>query len=371
MLDPLSVSIEDEEEEEECVVSGLRPKLPWQTPDSAEIGPRLVTLGARLAESGRLEEALEVFEAARLLNPSDADLVMQVNRMHRRAIPRWHFAMLNDEERNDAFRRALSAALGRNSVVLDVGTGSGLLAMMAVRLGAKAAYSCEMLGPVARMARRIVAANGLADRIAIIGKRSSDLVIGQDVPELADVLVTETLDCGLLGEGLLPIVRHARRHLLRPGARIIPSSAVISFSLLESEDVHRNNFASTVRDLDVSLFNHFSSLEYFPVRLGTWGHRLLSEPSRIFDFDFQAGPLEPEERRVTVDVREGGLVHGVVFWFDADLGDGIRLTNAPQNPRSHWMQAVQCFETPVPVEPGRKLTVRASHDTTSITFELV
>ena len=61
-------------------------------------------------------------------------------RPHHASIPRWHFDMVLDQRRNDAFdaaiRRAieLKTAHGNKEVhVLDMGAGTGLLAMMAAR----------------------------------------------------------------------------------------------------------------------------------------------------------------------------------------------------------------------------------------------
>lgn len=293
-----------------------------------------------------------------------------INRVYRRLIPRWHFAMLNDVERNEAFSAALKAVVTPDDVVLDVGTGTGLLAMLAARAGARVVVSCEAIRPIAQVAKRIVAANNLSSHISIVAKTSSELRVGRELPDRADVLVTETVDCGLLGENILPIIRHAREHLLREGATVIPRGARVFFCLLESKGLHRNNYAREAGGLDVSLFNRFSSREHFPVRLSTWEHRLLSAPQPFFDFNFEAGELAPREAEVSVEVEADGLVHGIVFWFDLELSEGIHLTNAPANVNSHWMQAFHCFETPVRVERGAIVAVNVAHDETSFRFTM-
>lgn len=285
-------------------------------------------------------------------------------------IPRWHFAMLNDVERNKIFETAIKQVVHPNSTVLDIGAGSGLLAMMAARHGATSVTSCEMIQPIAHIASKIIATNGFQDRIKIVPKKSDDLIVGLDLAKRANVLITETVDCGLVGEGILPIIRHARQALLTPDAAIIPAKAVVKFSLLESDLVHNLNFASDAVSFDVSQFNVFSTVKYFPVRLWIWPHRLLSKPTTALEFDFRVDSLKPRQKEIPVQVEHNGTVHGVVFWFDLDLGNGVILSNAVDNQKSHWMQAVQCFEKPMIVQKGDllKLTVRQSD--TNINFQV-
>ncbi|MDI1482749.1 50S ribosomal protein L11 methyltransferase [Polyangium sp. y55x31] len=331
----------------------------------------LVEEGHRLAASFQLERALERFEEASSLDADNEAIVLTMNGLLRKLVPRWHFAMLNDHERNRAFERALEIAIGGSQcTVLDVGSGTGLLSMMAARAGAGAVFTCESVATIARLARRIIAENRLDHHVSVIPKVSTDLVVGRDIPRRADLLVIETVDCGLLGEGILPIVRHAREKLLRREAQIIPGRAKIRFQLLESDAVHRNNFAFEAGGFDVSLFNQVSTKTYFPVRLCAHPHAFLSPVVEAFEFDFERGPLEPRTRTVTVTTKQRGRVHGIAFWFELDLGGGVVLTNAPTNHQNHWMQAVQVFETPIDVERDEDLTVTCRHDDTSIRFSL-
>ncbi|MDJ0797773.1 MAG: 50S ribosomal protein L11 methyltransferase [Calothrix sp. MO_167.B12] len=285
-------------------------------------------------------------------------------------IPRWHFAMLNDVERNQAFETAIKHVVGPNSRVLDIGAGSGLLAMMAARHRASYVTSCEMIQPIAHVANKIIAINGFQDQIKIVTKKSQDLVVGLDLAQRADILITETVDCGLVGEGILPIIRHARQALLTADATIIPAKAVVKFSLLESHLVHNLNLASDAASFDVSPFNIFSTVGYFPVRLWIWPHRLLSKPTTALEFDFQVDSLEPRQEEISVQVEHNGTVHGVVFWFELDLGNGVVLSNAVDNEKSHWMQAVQCFEKPINVQKGDMLNLTIQQSDTNINFQI-
>ena len=86
-------------------------------------------------------------------------------------VPLWHVPMMNEHERNEAFHQGLqSAAPGKT--VFEIGTGSGLVAMMAARSGARHVFTCEAVPLVADTAARIVARNGYADRVTVLSKPS-------------------------------------------------------------------------------------------------------------------------------------------------------------------------------------------------------
>lgn len=93
--------------------------------------------------------------------------------------------MLHDAERNelyggaitDAVRRLTERAGGRPPRVLDIGTGTGLLAMMAVDAGAADVTAYEAFDPMADVAARVLEANGMTDRITLVRARSTDVEV--------------------------------------------------------------------------------------------------------------------------------------------------------------------------------------------------
>jgi predicted RNA methylase len=275
-----------------------------------------------------------------------------------RLVPRWHFAMLNDTQRNTALVEALERILPVGVTVLDIGSGSGLIAMAAIRAGARRVVTCEMNPLLAEIARQNVAAHRMSDVITVICKPSQLLEVGSDLAAPADVLVSEIVDCGLIGEGLLPSIRHARAHLLAPGGLMLPSAARLYGQLVHSEAVLALNRVDKADEFDMSLMNTLATSGHFPVRLNTWPHRIMSGQSRLVDLDLNRGPLDPGTRRVTFEATADGEAHGLVMWFELDLGGGITLSNAPQNTTSHWMQAIALFDTPVSVKAGESVPVR-------------
>lgn len=330
---------------------------------------RLCEEGDRLLREQRCLEALDVFKRALLLDGGYPEALSGYNRAIRQVVPRWHFAMVNDQERVAAFDRALAQAVGPDSIVLDIGSGSGLLALVAAAHGARLVVSCEGLAPVAEIAELIVRRNGLAGRVRICNKWSTELQVGVDIPEPADVLVTEIVDCGLLGEGVLPTLEHASQHLLRPGAKFVPQRGRVLAQLVESEELHLLNHVELAAGFDLSLFNRLSSLEYFSTRLAQYKYRPLTRPFDVFGFDFSAGCFAPERKLLRCVAAASGRCHAVVFWFSLQLAPGLALVNDPANVRSHWKQAVQSFAAPVWVGAGTELQVIVRHDRQRVFFE--
>jgi predicted O-methyltransferase YrrM len=281
-----------------------------------------------------------------------------VHRFASRHVPRWHFPMLNDEERNQAFAAALRQQVRPGDHVLDIGSGSGLLAMLAVRAGAARVTSCEADPLLAAVARQVVESNGFSDVITIVPVRSTDLEVGRDLAEPVDLIVTEIVDCGLIGEGLLPTLRHARQRLLKPGGRLVPQAARVTGAVLSCPSArHLNSVQATTLGLDLRAMNNLSTPGHFPIRLGTWPHTLLSEHAEIFHMDLVEEPLVDGSRVLRLPITESAVADGLVAWFELDLAEGIRLNNAPINAGSHWMQAYLPFGSPYPVIAGDQLVV--------------
>lgn len=333
-------------------------------------GP-FAAFGGREALLRRGEEALvrrDYASAVHLLGlagghlaPPEDRTARLMNRAVRELVPRWHFAMLNDRDRNDAYRRAIADVVRPGDLVLDIGTGAGLLALFAARAGA-VVVTCKMEPLVAAVAEQVVVDNGLSDRIRVVNARSTDLKVGVDLPVRADVLVTEIFDCGLLGEHVLPVLAHARQHLLRPEARLVPGSARLWGQLVESEQIYAQNAVSMVEGFDLSAFGQFRSVEYFSTYLHQYLHRELSEPFVLLDVDFTAATV-PTDVSVEVPVTESGKAHAIVMWFELDLARGITLRNHPsQNRYTHWRQALQTFDYPLECSEGTVLRLFAAHD---------
>jgi Tfp pilus assembly protein PilF len=340
----------------------------------AQLQPNLATaqatLGIVLHELGRPTEAVNALRRALQLDPNDAEARQNLRIVYAAMVPSWHFTMLNDETRNDAYDRAIRAAVRPGDHVLEIGTGSGILAMMAARAGAQRVTTCEMNPALADVARQIVAANGFADRVAVLSRKSTQVEIGRDLPKPADLLVMEIFDSILLGEGVLPSLADARARLLVPGARVLPQRATVYACALEIPGLRRVNPIRRIAGFDLSTFEVFSNPAGQMVELSAEPHRRLTEPFKLFDFDFRSDVPDRGEIRLDVPVTAAGAVHGVAVWYDLFLDDDIVMTTAPGIERNHWKQAVDFLPEDMPVVVGQTLKASARYASTRLKVEI-
>ena len=144
-------------------------------------------------------------------------------------MPTYHVPMLNDETRNEAYYQALKKVITPESIVVDVGSGSGLLSLMAAQLGAKKVFSIEQRVELCAIFPEIVAANNFEGIIELICKSSyaihtNDLLYyGPYGEEHPTILVSEALDSYIIGEGFLSVLYDWKfRSVIRENIQIIP-----------------------------------------------------------------------------------------------------------------------------------------------------
>ena len=339
------------------------------------------------------------------------------------SVSRWHFGMVNDAKRNDVYEAALRDGIARVKrdkcgkglvSVLDIGGGSGLLAMMAARHGADETTCVEVVPAIASAAREVLATNGLQDAVRVLEAHSSSLSaseLGFGGGARCDVLVSEVLDDGLLGEHVIPTVAHARRQLCTSDALVIPARAAVRARLVSVPrqaapvpapsaafggamvDSGGNGAAAVGWDtLDVSAYDALRpkcAAGYFSARMHRLRHTVLSDDVECLTFDFNA-PLDAQgggrhdpssaeySRRVRLPLqaRRGGVANAVAFHFTLGmLPEGEEMphhgfTSAPEDGECTWSEALQFLDEPIEVTEGQQLTLTAGHTPTRVFFDV-
>lgn len=332
-------------------------------------------LGRALAASGDLDGAIRAFRRGLEQTPDSKPLKRNLRDVYSRLVPTWHLPMINDTSRNEAYRKAIEKAVTSEDVVLDIGTGSGLLAMMAARAGAKQIVACELLRPMAEMAGRIIARNGYEDRITVLGKQSNELEVGKDIPERASVVISEILDVTLIGEGVIPSLRHATRHLAQPNAKIIPAAARVWGMLIEWPDERTINPVREVCDFDFQDFELFRNPHtHVPFDAERETHSALTEPFEIAKFDFRNLPDFREgelTETLTLAATKSGTAHAVAVWFELDLDDEISISTREETNLNHWHRTAQFLDQDLTVRAGQDCRIAVSRTDTRFFFEVV
>lgn len=326
-------------------------------------------LAVALADSGRKDEAIVEFGHVLRLQPDNVNAYHQLRRLSSAIVPFWHIPMMNDTRRNDCFELAIRRALairGSSAQILDIGTGSGLLSMMAAREGATNIVTCETVPTIARVAQEIVAENGYAEQITVIGSSSTGLSVGEDIPAKADILISEILSSDLLAEDVLSTFEDARRRLIAEDAIVIPKAATAMGCLVASETLAAYSHVKMASGFDVSRFNSLAPLR-LPIHgtMTEWSR--LSNDFEIASLDLTSAAHEPELRAVSIPVIASGIAVGVVQWMHVDLIDDIVFTNHPDGYHDGgWLQVLHVLPRPMPVEAGSVVNLLLGHDRSTL-----
>jgi len=279
--------------------------------------------------------------------------------------------MLADTPRNDAFDTALRALVRPTDIVLDIGTGTGLLAMMAARAGAAHVYACEMDPALADLAVEIIRRNGLAERISVIAKASTDLVVGVDIPAPASLLVTETFDSLLIGEGALATIADARARLLTPDAKVIPAAGRIMGQLVSAPMLRQVHPLRTIAGFDLSALTELGLPKRFhPLMPGLEHWTPLSAPTELLRIGFEGDVPASRHWAADLAVTQGGTAQALLLWLELEMGDGALLSAAPGGSVRHWNPVVYLLDDDLDVTPGSAARVATRLNGLSLEFTL-
>uniref|UniRef100_A0A6I8MZS1 Protein arginine N-methyltransferase n=1 Tax=Ornithorhynchus anatinus TaxID=9258 RepID=A0A6I8MZS1_ORNAN len=311
--------------------------------------------------------------------------------------------LLQADTKNVKYYQGIHAAVsrvkgrGQKATVLDIGTGTGLLSMMAVKAGADFCYAVEVFKPMADAAVKIVEKNGLSDKIKIINKHSTEVTVGQDgdMQCRANILVTELFDTELIGEGALPSYEHAHRHLVEAECEAVPHRATVYAQLVESRRMWSWNklfpiHVQTGDDQNVLLSP--SEMENCPGAPSVYDIQLnqvprddftiLSDVLTMFSVDFSKQVhSKPACHVIQFESVGSGKAQVVLSWWDIDMDpEGkIKCSMAPywvhSDPtniqwRDHWMQCVYFLPREELVAQDETLYLAAQRDDYCVWYNL-
>lgn len=285
-------------------------------------------------------------------------------------VPKWHWALVRDKARNAAYEAALARVVRPDSLVLDIGAGTGLLGLLALRAGAGRVVACEMNPATARMAADIARINGVADRLSIIPKKSNDLILGEDLDRPADVIVSEIVDNTLLAEETLATHQDAVPRLLRAGGHVIPGNGAIMVALGHDPTL-ANRRMGIHEGFDLSAFNRLAPSVH-KLNVSNPDTRLLSQPVALFDFAFdQPGSWPGFQTEIDVTVQAGGTANSILQWIRLGLdrsgaAGSVYEVRPASNHTSSWSVMSWPLASPLALTPGETRRIAARRTDSSV-----
>lgn len=266
--------------------------------------------------------------------------------------------MIADRVRMESYVRALQQAVEPGAVVVDIGTGTGIFAMLACQFGARRVFAIEP-GDAIQVAREIAAANGFADRIEFFQELSTKVVL----PERADVIISDL-------RGVLPLHQHhiasiadARERLLAPGGRLIPQHDTLWAAVVSAPDLYRrhtkpwgdNGYAVSMEPAGRRATNTWAKRRVKPEQVllpqQAWG-----------SLDYTSATEPDVSGEMTWVVEQPGIADGVIVWFDATLAEGVGFSNSPWESELIYGNAYFPFSQPVTLGVGDTATVALRAD---------
>jgi type I protein arginine methyltransferase len=261
--------------------------------------------------------------------------------------------MIADGLRTDAYVTALSNAIGPNSVVVDLGSGPGLFALIACRLGARRVFAIES-DNIIQVGRDAARELGLSDRIEFIQNLSTKVTL----PEQATVIVSDL-------HGVLPwfglhirSIIDARSRFLAPGGVLIPSRDRLWAAVVEAPAQYSNLVTpwegngngvvlSSGRDLAVNIGG----------KIRVASENLLGKPVCWHELDFQQVEEVNVCEKISLSIDREGTAHGLAVWFDAEML-GAGFYNTPGSTELIYGNAFFPFKQPLEVLPEDRIDVR-------------
>lgn len=271
-----------------------------------------------------------------------------------------HHRFLDDPPRLDAFARAIAEVVRPGDVVADLGSGTGVLSLLACRAGASRVYAVEKTG-MSDFVRRIAAANGVGDRVVVLHGHSQRV----DLPERVDAVVSDMV--GRIGfiKGGADALTDVRARWLKPGGRMLPQTTTTWIAPVEEPALyaHVDFWSTPVAGADMSALRRPAANTHYPHCFAA--RDLLSPGAPAAEWDHRAAGPELVRGRASFVVERAGTLHGLAAWCTAQLSPSVRYTTAPGSPdRIRRHNGFLPIERPVALEPrdivDAELTIRPS-----------
>lgn len=262
-------------------------------------------------------------------------------------------SMIAHQARAAAYAEALRKTVCKGSVVLEIGTGPGVFAVLACQFGADRVFAIEP-AEIIQVAREVAAANGCSQRIIFFEEFSNRVTL----PCRADVMLSDLRGALPFFRRHIPDIVDARQRFLAPGGTLIARKDFVWAAIAEAPKSYsevvdpwdRNPFGQ-----DLSLPRRLAVNNIQKIRVSP--SQLLTSPRLWAALDYASIDTPDVRGDLEWKVERAGTGHGIVVWFDADLADGVSFSNAPGSPEGIYGSLFFPWTQPVRLAPDQMVRV--------------
>ena len=270
-----------------------------------------------------------------------------------------HYGYLSDRAKLAQYQAAIERLVRPEHVVMDLGCGTGLLGLMALRAGAQKVLFVEE-GPIIEVARQTINDAGFADRAEFFQKNSFELDIANGV----DVVVCDHVGYFGFDYNILALLADAKRRFLKPDGLIIPGRIELKLAPVESEECRK--LVSQWRDGSVP--DDFAWLGEAAANTKQAAYlkksELLADTASLATLELGAEQQPFLSWTAEFRSERNGCLDGLAGWFDCELAGDIRMSKSPVSAeRLSRPLAFLPLEAPVTIQSGEmvKVTLMARH----------
>lgn len=250
-----------------------------------------------------------------------------------------HDIMLADRVRTEAYHRAISRYVKEGDVVVDLGTGNGILSFFASARRPRRIYALDHSNIIEK-AQAVARDNGITG-IEFIRANSREF----NLPEgKADVIIHEQIGDILLNENMVANLIDLRDRVLKPGGKIVPAKFELFVEPTQMKDAYRVPYIwdQRIEGIDFRAMRQFEGdlpRHYYHtgIRPSDVDH-VLGDPEPVMSFDIETMDAAglPKHIRYQRRVTQSGRLDGFVLYFSVIFDDEIRFDTAPWSPETHW-----------------------------------
>ncbi|KAL4233341.1 Protein arginine N-methyltransferase 3 [Mactra antiquata] len=275
-----------------------------------------------------------------------------------------HEEMLKDKVRTESYQDFMykNTEVFKDKIVLDVGCGTGILSMFAVKSGAKHVYAVDM-ADIIYQAIDIARENNLSDNITFIKGRLEDIKLPVDK---VDIIISEWMGYFLLFESMLDSVLYARAKFLKPDGVVYPDRCNISICAINDLTLYNkhvkyweNVYGFKMNCMKTCVVRE-ASVEVIDKNVVASSVSVIKEidvcECHIDDLQFTSD--------FTLTTTTTGPITALVGYFDIFFDkystQKVSFSTGPDSIPTHWKQTVFLLDKPIDCQEGTVLKGKLS-----------